>query len=192
MKKKTCWNKEWMGIICTLFIAVITVVCQQESQTVSNQPTVVESEEGKVKTSGVIHKPGDQVTAGKLNYTVRSVSVKKELGDGNETKASEGQFLILNVMIENLGQEPQLMDVSLFKLKDGQGREFEPMVDGDQYVNKEKNFLLEDLQPQSSGEGNIVFDLPADASELKLAVSSGIGFEANQAEIVDLDHLPSK
>lgn len=190
--KTTCWNKEWRGILYTLFIALITVGCQQQSQTASNQPTVAESQEGQVKTSGEIHKPGDKVTVGKLNYTVRSVSMKKEISDGNETKVSEGPFLILNVMIENLGQEPQLMDVSLFKIKDGQGREFEPMVDVDQYVNKEKNFFLEDLHPQSSLEGNIIFELPSDASDLKLAVSSGIGFEANQAEIVDLGNPSSK
>ena len=99
---------------------------------------------------------------------------------------TDQQFIVLQLTVANNGPEAQLIDPSLFKLKDGQGNEFDPMVDGDMYVNQSEPFFLQDVYPGTPRAGNIVFEVPADAEQLQLIVQSGIGFEGDQAETITL------
>lgn len=75
----------------------------------------------------------------------------------------------------------------MFIMKDSEGREFEPMVDGDiLMLLGDKNLFLEDVNPGLSRVGQIVFEIPAAVTSYTLEVSSGIGRSGGEYKEIKL------
>ncbi|WP_410513175.1 DUF4352 domain-containing protein [Paenibacillus sp. BR2-3] len=191
------WNntliRRWCLAAFTILVVIYIAGCSNPSaKSTSNEQSGSETGQETPQTSGKEHKLGDTVVVDKLRYKVSSASTQKKIGNDSDNKTTDQQFIVLQVTIANTGTAAQLVDPSLFKLKDGQAREFEPMFDGDMYVNQGNIFFLQDVNPDSPREGNIVFEVPADATQLKLFVQSGIGFEGNHIGTIDLGTIAGK
>ncbi|MEV2815880.1 DUF4352 domain-containing protein, partial [Paenibacillus larvae] len=102
-------------------------------------------------------------------------------------KKTENQFLIVDVSVKNLDKDSRTVDTSMFKIIDDKGSEYSPLSDGDLYVNSSENkMFLSEINPNIAKKGNVVFEIPADISGLKLQVASGIGFKAGESATIDL------
>jgi|GEM_PF-4150399 len=186
------FRKCFLGVFFILFIILSAGCSNTSSEQANNEQSTPSTGQEKPQSSGKEHTLGETVVVDKLSYKVSEASIQKKIGNDSNQKTTEQQFIVLHVTIANSGTEAQLIDPSLFKLKDGQKREYEPMVDADVYVNAGNPLFLQDINPDSPREGNIVFEVPLDAAQLKLVVQSGIGFEGNHVETIDLSAIASK
>jgi hypothetical protein len=121
------------------------------------------------------YKIGDTVRVGEFQYIVNKVSTSTGLGDVADGIGAKpnGIFYVVNVTVKNLDNTASTVDDTLFKLKDG-SNEYSASTEGDIYGNQNNNFFLQQLNPNVSLTGNVVFDMPKDAKGFSLDVSGGM------------------
>ncbi|MBD3110149.1 DUF4352 domain-containing protein [Bacillus sp. AGMB 02131] len=142
-------------------------------------------------TEEKVYQVGEKVEAGKLAYEVTNISVTNEIASDNEfveSAVTEGQFIIIDVTAYNNDSEARMVDSNMFKMKDDQGREFQPSSDSEvmMLVDGMMDFFLQDINPGLSKSGQLVFELPADATSYTLEVSSGFGWSGGEYEQIQL------
>lgn len=192
--KKPIWKRWWFWVLVVIVIGAIGANMEENNGTqTANAPTQEQSSGGKQETKteekkeqAKEYKVGDVVPVEKFEYKVNSIKTATKIGNEFLNKKTDGQFLIINVTVTNKDSEARIIDTSLFKIIDSQGREFEPMADGDVYVNENVEFFLQEVNPNLSKTGNIVFEMPKDAKGLKLEVNSGVGFAGGTTALINL------
>jgi hypothetical protein len=101
----------------------------------------------------------------------------KIVGEGNITYQAEGTYLIVFIKVTNSGQALQVVPRELLKVIDGQNQEFEAVKSAVQvaYILPRKMELLLDspLPAGESRESVIIYDVPTDATGLKLIMEGG-------------------
>lgn len=113
---------------------------------------------------------GDQ----SLEYTVQSVSYRDSVGSSAVGQDANGQFLVIELSIENVGSETVDILTSYFTVVDGQEREYEADSEAMAYVDSSISF--EQVTPGTSLEGTIVFDVPADNADRELVIEPAGAF----------------
>ncbi|WHY86981.1 DUF4352 domain-containing protein [Neobacillus novalis] len=165
-----------------------TTTTKTTSETKNKQTNETkQSEKPKVKAFVV----GDIVKTGKLGYKVLNVETTKEIKSDNqfiESVKTEGQFVVIDLEAFNYDKKARMVDSNMFKIKDDQGREFEPTSDSNvmMVVKGAMDFFLQDINPGLSKKGKLVFELPQDAASYSLEVSSGFGWAGGEYEEINL------
>lgn len=126
-------------------------------------------------------KIGDVVKVGDMEYTIKGKSTTDQVGPSAlPTKASD-TYLVLDVVLKNNGNEAVTIDSSFFKLKRGE-KTYEADSMASMSANQGENgqiedsFLLQELNPDSTAEGKVVFDVTSEvakASDLQVQVQTG-------------------
>ncbi len=120
----------------------------------SSEPAVVEE-----KPAGI----GDKARDGKFEFTVTKVEPGvQEVGDEFLSKEAQGQFVLVHLTIQNIGEEAQLFDATSQLGFDGKGNEFSTDSDAGIYLD-DSNAFLNEINPGNSVEGILIFDIPANA-----------------------------
>ncbi|MEK4538102.1 DUF4352 domain-containing protein [Peribacillus sp. FSL K6-1552] len=138
-----------------------------------------------------VYKIGDKVKVGKLAYKITNAESMTEIKSNNEfieSAKTDGQFLVIDIEAFNNDKEARMVDSSMFKVKDNQGREFEPSNDSDVMMVLEEtmDLFLQDINPGISKKGKLVFELPKDSSTYSIEVSSGLGWAGGEYEKIKL------
>ncbi|WP_019815003.1 DUF4352 domain-containing protein [Saccharomonospora saliphila] len=106
---------------------------------------------------------------GKFEFTVSEVDCgHAEVGDEFLGKQAQGQFCLVSMTVENIGDEPQSLFGDNQKLFDSDGREFSADTEAGVYVGQENQTLFEEINPGNTLEGVVVFDIPEDATPATL------------------------
>ena len=127
----------------------------------------------------------EEAPAGDLMFTANSMAKKQTVGSGYFAKTSQsGTYLVINMTVENNGSDTITIDSSLFTVTEDEGREFSHSNDGQSALitNGTNNFFLKQVQPGLSATGDIVFEVPEDATGLQLIVKPSI-FSTKKATI---------
>ncbi|HEY2422207.1 MAG TPA: DUF4352 domain-containing protein [Neobacillus sp.] len=166
-------------------VATTKTASEDKNQT----PTEKKESEKPEKKAFVV---GDLVNTGKLGYKVLHVETTKEIKSDNqfiESAKTEGQFVIIDIEAFNNDKKARMVDSNMFKIKDDQGREFEPTNDSTvmMVVEGAMDFFLKDINPGLSKKGKLVFELPQDAASYSLEVSSGFGWSGGKYEQIKLN-----
>lgn len=119
----------------------------------------------------VIYSIGDRVVAGDIAYTVTNVRTVGAVGNYGMGEKADGVFLMVELVVENLGDETETMSSSYVKAIDSQGRSFE--YGNDAWVYLEDSLLLKQIQPGLPTKGETIFDVPKGESFF-VEVSSGL------------------
>lgn len=170
MKKLLKW-----GAIAIVVIIIIGAVSGGGKNT--NTTTNTGSTKNEVKKEEPIAKIGEAVTANSLAFTVSDISKAKTLGGAYVKKNAQGTFNIITLNIKNVGKETVTIDSSMIRLTDSQGRKFDRSIDGQTAKGMSQgsvDLFLQQVQPGLSVNGDIVFDLPDDATDLKLLVKGSL------------------
>lgn len=134
------------------------------------------------KETNKTHKIGETVKNGDLEVTVNSVETMKSVGPSIARTNAKGTFVVADVTIKNKGKEALTIDSSMFKLKSGD-KTFEADNTGSMSANQndngsiENSFFLQRINPDSTAQGKIVFDVSeniANAKDKKLEVISSL------------------
>lgn len=129
------------------------------------------------ESSKPIAKIGEPVTDKDLDFTVIKITTAKALGNTYTRKDAQGTFQIINLKIANQGKETKTIDSSMFQLTDSKGRTFDRSIEGQSAKGMSEGGLdlfLQQVQPGLSVNGDIVFDIPADATGLQLIVKGSV------------------
>jgi hypothetical protein len=108
------------------------------------------------KTAG---KVGTPVRDGKFQFTVKKVSRADRVGSGFTEQKPKGEFILIVITVENIGDEAQSFAGSVQKLIDADGREYEADTGAAIWLKDSKS-LYEQINPGLSVDGTVVFDVP--------------------------------
>lgn len=110
---------------------------------------------------------GDSVRDGKFEFTVLSVKTGvKSIGAEFMREKPQGQFVLVKVKVENIGDEAQYLSASDQYLFDAAGRKHS--ADDDVWLVMDDNPLLEQINPGNEVTGTVVFDIPVKAKPERL------------------------
>jgi hypothetical protein len=117
---------------------------------------------------------GDPVRDGKFEFTVTKVrkGVKKVGSDFASAKA-QGQFVLVNVTVENIGDEPQSFSSSEQTMYDAEDREFSADDSASIYI-EDSNSLYTEINPGNKVKGVVAFDIPKGAKPTRLELHDSI------------------
>lgn len=113
-------------------------------------------------------KIGEPARDGKFEFTVNSISCGETTVGTNEylQDKATGHFCRLNLAIKNIGDEAQSLFADNQKLIDDQGRQYSYDSTATIYAspNDSGSTWFDQINPGNSVVGDILFDVPADAS----------------------------
>lgn len=187
--KKQNWFLKHKFMTVVIAIVLIAMLGGKKNDNTNNpssndsNSTSKQEQQKQQKTNFKMNEPAQN---GDLAFTVTQLKDAKSLGNSYTKKQAQGTFKVITVKIENKGKETKTIDSSMLKLKDGQGRTFERSSDGQVakgLAQGQVDLFLQQVQPSLSVTGEIVFDIPADATNLTLEAKDGIFGKAVEIEL---------
>ncbi|KWX66542.1 DUF4352 domain-containing protein [Mycobacterium sp. NAZ190054] len=113
-----------------------------------------------------IAAPGSAVRDGKFEFKILGVTSAKRVSDpsGNRymTTDAQGIFVVIDLQITNIGDQPQNFFGSNQKLYDTNGRQYAVDSRADMYMNAGES-IMGDINPGNSITRKLAFDVPPDA-----------------------------
>jgi len=153
-----------------------------DSQEMNSDQTETSSEPGQEYT----HSIGDSFSVGELSYTVTDVITRSVVGTNRYTQEeADGEFVLVDILITNDGQESTSITNDHLKLVDSQERSY--TVDTDAFLAVEDSFTFEQLDPGLSKSGTLVYDTPASQTGRTLEVSPAGIFSTAEPHYVNLE-----
>ncbi len=135
----------------------------EETQT----PEPVEDPEPEPEPTGF--KIGDVAEAGDMTYKVISAKTAQSVGESFLAEKAKGTYLVVELEVTNNSNDSSLVTSSFFKLKQG-----EKVYEADSVASLVANsadgndsFLGEDLNPDLTMKGVVVFDVPEKVAKAK-------------------------
>jgi hypothetical protein len=183
-KKKSLFKRWWFWVIVVIVVGGIAsggsddttstdTDVDTNSAEVSAKPAEKKKEE-KPETFGI----QQEVSIDKFAYTVNSVEETKQITAQylDPITSDSGKFVVINVTFKNNDKQARLLDTELFKLTTADGTEYSANTDADFNLNGDATMFMEEVNPNATRTGKIAFEVPADANEYTLNVSSGLGW----------------
>lgn len=121
-----------------------------------------EDEEGEdeATTTGV----GSPARDGRFEFTVSSFECgESTVGDGPFQEEAQGQFCLMEVTVENIGDESQFFSGDNQYVFNEEGTEYSASTAATFANNPEGDELFTEINPGNSVDGTVVFDIPEDA-----------------------------
>lgn len=168
-------HKILTGVLVIILIAIISSSSGNKNK--GTNTTTTQGSNNKTTQTESIGKIGEAVTANDLSFTATDISKAKSLGNSYSKKEAQGTFNIITLTIKNTGKETVTIDSSMLKVTDSQGRKFDYSIEGQTakgLAQGKVDLFLQQVQPGLSVTGDIVFDLPDDATDLKLLVKGSM------------------
>lgn len=150
----------------------------------SSSNTSSNSKDNATKQEEKIYKVGEEVQVGNLVYKVEKVEKAQQVGNEFLNKKANGTFLVVTITVTNKDKESRMIDTSMFKLVQGNTKYDADSEATSLYANENNRFFLQNINPNISATGKIVFDIPANATGLKLLVQDK--FFGTQEKTIDL------
>jgi hypothetical protein len=139
--------------------------------------------------SAPTHTQGESFVVGsgeqRVRYRVTGATTADQVGGSDFGAEASGEFVILSLQIENVGQESFDLSSRVFRLIDSQGREYE--TDNEAGVYLEDSIEYEQLNPGLTVEGRIVFDVPTEQQGRMLQIEPAGVFSGAEPHLVRLE-----
>ena len=166
---------KWGGIIFVILIVIGVVAgAGKSNNSSSNTNNAANTASGNNQTeTKTVAKLNEPVTDSDLVFTATAVDTATTLGNQYTKKDAQGMFQIITLKIDNKGKETKTVDSSMISLTDSQGRKFDRSIEGQTAKGLSQgkvDLFLQQVQPGLNVTGDIVFDVPKDATGLKLLV----------------------
>ncbi|WP_416730262.1 DUF4352 domain-containing protein [Fictibacillus sp. JL2B1089] len=198
--KKPFYKKWWVWVIAIIVVAAATggeedtgtstASSEPKSEVASTEPAKKEEKKSEKKSEEKKPKQftvGQEVKVGNLSYIVKGVTETNKISSVLGDKTTEGKFAIVELTVKNNDKKARMADTTMFKIKTADDTEYDPDVELDMYANEAgETFFLQDINPNLSKTGKVVFELPAEAKEYNLEVSSGAGWSGGEYEQIKL------
>lgn len=154
MEKDKSWiRRHWIltGLIVFFLFFTISMLISDSSN--------ISSSSSSSTNKLIEYNLNEEVIVKNFKYVFTSVSLKNSVGDQFLGEDANGIFLIIDVEIENIGNDADYINNAIYII-DNQGREFEQ--DDGSWIYLEDNFIFEELNPGLTKKGQVIFDIPKD------------------------------
>lgn len=178
--KKPFYKKWWVWVIAIIVVIGVVAVSGEEQSSSGDSSKSEKTDETKE------YAVGDEVKVGDLTYKVNDVEETNTITSVMGDKTTDGKYVIVDLSITNNDKASITADSSMFKIKTSDGTEYSADSELDTYVNEDIGFFLEEINPNISKTGKVVFELPADAEKYNIEVSSGFGWSSGEYQNIKL------
>jgi len=129
---------------------------------------------------------GQPLTVGDVELTVTSAYPVDRLVSSVDGGTKRGNFVVMNFQLKNNGDEGLNLNSRSLVLFDGNGREYKFDTDTYLYIDRSKNLFRVEASPGISEEGEVIFEVPPDASQLRLQLREATNPFSDKSGYVDL------
>jgi hypothetical protein len=167
-------KKRFMLLLAFVVIVIISVANSGGSsdsssgssdQSKDSSSTSATGSDSSSKVAGL----NDPVRDGKFQFTVKNVKCgKNRIGSAGFGTKAQGQFCLVSVKVENIGDEAQTMFGDNQHMYDAQGRKFSADTEAAIYLGDKAQTLFEEINPGNKINGVVVFDVPKNAKPASL------------------------
>jgi hypothetical protein len=156
-------RKSLAVLICLGLVAVVVAGCSSPGGT----------------SAGKTVNVGETVKLDNLKYTVTAVNKAKEVGKaGNTFTMKDGDFVVLDMEVQNSGDKATAFDGEMAKMYDADNNLYELNLEASaaactaSEANGFNNVWFGTLQPGEKAKTKAVFDIPAGIKGLKVELRS--------------------
>lgn len=142
------------------------------------------------------HQMGESFTVGdegqSIEYNVQNAYSTGYINGPLERQEADGQYIILDLSMENVGDESVDITTNHFTIVDTQDRTFDASSEQTLWVENDPRIQVEgvsfeQLQPGITTEGAVVFEVPEEASEIQFRVEPTGPFSNADEHYVELE-----
>ncbi|QAY21397.1 DUF4352 domain-containing protein [Halorubrum ezzemoulense] len=142
------------------------------------------------------HQMGESFTVGdegqSIEYNVQDAYSTSYISGPIERQEADGQYIILTLSMENVGDESVDITTNHFTMVDSQDRTFDASSEQTLWVESDPRIQVEgvsfeQLQPGITTEGAVVFQVPEGASEIQFKVEPTGPFSNADEHYVELE-----
>ncbi len=169
-----------VGLVMLLCCGGLAVTMVGGSDSGSSADSSTAGKDGSGEPKAGAPKIGDAVRDGKFEFVVKSVtSGVDSVGNDILGEKAQGQFVLVDLEVTNIGDEAQIFFDSDQKLLDDKGRSFASNSVAGVSIEGNEDVWLSEINPGNTKKGTIVFDMPkgAKATTIELhdsALSDGV------------------
>lgn len=127
---------------------------------------------------------GEDLQVGTVIFKANKRSQATNVG-GEWGVDSKGEFLVVNVSVTNKGDKAMTVDSSYFKLLSG-NKVYEADSSAGIYANKKADFFYEEVNPDLTLTGYVVFDIPSELHNQDLTLQVQTGTFGTQTGVIEL------
>jgi hypothetical protein len=170
-KKKPIWKKWWFWTVI-----VLVIIGASNSKNSSEKPGPAAAAAPKeARPLKRVAGLGETVSVGSFSYVVSTAEFAQSVGNEYTRKTADGIYLVLRIAIRNDDKKAHTLDNAMFKLVDGQGREFEASTDAStaMEMSNQGTIFLKQCQPGITTSGYLPFEVPGRAGSYTLKVTGG-------------------
>lgn len=111
---------------------------------------------------------GQPARDGKFEFVVKDLSRAKTVGE-YLTATAQGEYVIVQLTVKNIGSEPQLLSDGEQYLYDAEGNKYSADSTAGIYLAGDDgdSVWFKEINPGNTVEGKIAFDLPADVEPVR-------------------------
>ena len=117
---------------------------------------------------------GDEILAGEFKWKITKITKEKQIGQDLAGTffgvKADGEFLIVDVEVENIGKSANILSDSYIKLVDNQGREFTADTMASFYLEQGSSLIFDTVNPGIVKKGKVVFDVPVGLSVVDVKI----------------------
>jgi hypothetical protein len=154
------------GLAALAAFALLAMVASCEDPTLEPQAPGPATEAATPEPEPAGPGIGDEARDGKFAFTVNRVDCLDgplEADDGwSDDVAAQGRWCLVDLTVENVGDEPQHLAASAQYLQDADGRRHQASDDLDVFLLLDSP-IYERINPGNVTSGVLAFDMPADA-----------------------------
>jgi hypothetical protein len=158
---KPFYKKVWFWLVAVLAVIVAGAAANAGTSSTSSSAGSADEPAAAAPAPATI---GTAVRDGDFEFTVTGVERgKTQLGGEYLSTTAQGEFVLVNLTVRNIGNEPGTLFDQNTKLFDAQGREFRPSSSAAIYLPEQSNVIAQTINPGNQVSGTIVFDVPTGA-----------------------------
>lgn len=183
--KKPFYKKWWFWLLIVIVIIIIASNSGGDKSSTTDTSSSSNASTNADKQETTVVNIGEVLRVGDVEFTVNSVKTASNVG-GEYGSNAQGKYLIINTTVKNVSNEAITTDSSFFKLLSGE-KTFEADSTAAIYANEDVSFFYEQINPDISLSGNVVFDVTDEVisnPDLLLQVQTGFfGTKTGQIKI---------
>ncbi|MDQ3911313.1 MAG: sulfatase-like hydrolase/transferase [Actinomycetota bacterium] len=126
---------------------------------------------------------GVPLEVGDAEWTVTNANWTTELTSDVDGGKKRGNFVVVDFQLKNNGEEGLDMNSNAVALYNGQGKKFNFGTDTYLYIPWSKVIFRFEVAPGDSEEGQFIFEVPQDASQLQLQLGGRDPFSDNKGYV---------
>lgn len=181
-KGKLKWLLIIIGILILIGFCSAVTSGGEDSSTPSSQPSASSPSSGAQEPSSDAPEPeqqakvGEPVRDGKFEFVVSDVQTGvTTIGPELIAEQAQGQYVIVNMTVTNIGDKAQSYSSSNAKLIDAQDREFSSDAWASSLVaDTTASGIYDEINPGNSAQVAVVFDVPVDAQPKTLKLQDSM------------------